>query len=138
LKVSAMILSLLIAAAGAASAGLDPAAFRRGAAAVDTRTSPAMAVRAEPSPSPSFRLGAAYRAWRNATAAAEHDATHSTGDGGDDAVLAEDCTDERVAFNELETERTALSLTPEDLGKAGAIDVRMLTARAIGPPKECR
>jgi hypothetical protein len=133
-----MVLSLLLAAAGPLSAAFDPAAFRRGIEAVDSRTSSSMAVRAEPSPSPSFRLGAAYRAWRNATAAAEHDSTHSTGDGGDAAVLAEDCTDERLAFIAMEEERTGLSLTSEELSKAGGIDVRMLIARAVTPPRECR
>jgi len=97
-----------------------------------------MAVRAEPAASASFRLGAAYRAWRNATDAAAHDATHKTGDGGDAALLARDCTDERVAFLATEAERSALALTPDDLAGAGAVDARLLTARAITPPKQCR
>jgi len=134
----ALLACALLAAAGQASPKFDPAAFRRGAEAVDTKTSAAMAVRAEPATSASFRLGAAYRAWRNASAAAEHDATHTTGDGGDAALLAMDCTDERVAFLAIEPERTALALTPDDLGRTGAVDARLLTARATAPPKECR
>src|SRR4051794_37620997 len=94
---------LLVAAAPAA---FDAVAFGRGGDAVGTRPSAAPAVRAEPSPSASFRLGAAFRAWHNAAAAVVYDTTHSTGDGGDEAVVAEDCTDERVAFAAMEGERT--------------------------------
>jgi len=128
--------SLLLA--GAAPAAFDAAAFGRGAEAVGTRPSAAPAVRAEPSPSASFRLGAAFRAWRNANAAAEYDATHTTGDGGDEAVVAEDCTDERVAFAAMEAERGALALTVEAVAKAGAIEAGLIKGRAAAPPKECR
>lgn len=115
--------------------------FARGMAAVDTRPTDAVALRAIPSPSPSYRLGAAYRAWRNASAAIEHDSTHPTGDGGDEEVLAEDCSDERIAFTALETERQAAGATPAQvagLAGDGAVATEAWAQRQSRSPIHCR
>ncbi len=108
---------LLAAAAGP----FDSGDFFRGGAAVGDRPSDAIALRQMPLASPSFRLGAAWRGWRNASAAVAHDAANPTGDGGDAEVLAEDCSDERIAFIAVEAERSALALTPEQVAGAAAL-----------------
>jgi hypothetical protein len=117
------LLPALLLAGASAGGGLDAREFRRGTAAVDTRASHFMALRAEANPSPSFRLGAAFQAWHNASAAVVHDATHTTGDGGDARILAEDCSDERIAFTALEAERVALGLSAAEVLKAAEAGV---------------
>ena len=97
---------LLLAAAPA----IDAAEIRRGAIAVGERTSEQPALRAETAPGAGFRLGAAYRAWRNSAAAVLFDSDNTTGDGGDAEALAIDCGDERIAFATLEASRTAMGL----------------------------
>lgn len=139
MAIAHLIPALLLAGAGA-GAGLDAREFRRGSAAVDARVSHFVALRAEPAASPSFRLGAAFQAWRNASAAVQFDATHTTGDGGDARILAEDCSDERIVFTALEAERTALGLTATDVLKAAAADAATLAAwelRRTAPPGYC-
>ncbi|WP_375382491.1 hypothetical protein [uncultured Sphingomonas sp.] len=111
--------ALLLTAA--ASGPFDAGDFARGGAAVGDRPSDAIALRQAPLASPSFRLGAAWRGWRNATAAVARDAASPTGDGGDAEVLAEDCSDERIAFIAVEAERGALGLTPEQVGAAATL-----------------
>ena len=111
--------ALLLAAA--ASGPLNAGDFARGGVAVGDRPSDAIALRQAPLASPSFRLGAAWRGWRNATAAVAHDAANPTGDGGDAEVLAEDCSDERIAFIAVEAERGALRITPEQVAAAAML-----------------
>lgn len=131
----------LLLAGASAGGGLDAREFRRGTAAVDTRASHFIALRAETAPSASFRLGAAFQAWHNASAAVVHDATHTTGDGGDARILAEDCSDERIVFTALEAERAAMGLTPSDVLAVAAdtvpVTLAAWEARRLAPPTYC-
>ncbi|WP_174274195.1 hypothetical protein [Sphingomonas bacterium] len=133
---------LLLAAADRPAAIVDRREFARGLAAVDASPSDTIALRGERAPSPSFRLGAAYRAWRNARAAITHDAAHPTGDGGDVEVLAEDCSDERIVFTSLETERNALGVAIEQVvaadPKRGEDALAAWNARLAARPPQCR
>lgn len=135
-----LVLPLLLLQAAAPTA-LRGGEFARGMTAVGERPTDAIALRQATAPSPSFRLGAAYRAWRNAGAAVAHDAASSTGDGGDVELLAEDCADERIAFTSVETEREALRLAPEQVAAATGIAPDIVSAwqaRRTRPPAHCR
>jgi hypothetical protein len=123
-----------------AAAGLVAGDAQRGAAAVGGKTSEAPALREAPGASASFVMGATLQAWRNASAAVTYASTHVTGDGGDAAVLAEACSDERIAFTHLEDRRQRLGVTPMQSADAAGLNgvAQAWVERQTAGPAPCR
>lgn len=131
-----------LAPAALAGAPLDRAEVRRGMTAVGEQTSDQPAIRTERAgqPSAAFRIGAGFAAWRNAAAAVEFDAAHTTGDGGDAEALAIDCGDERIGFASVETARATAGASDAELIAAAGMDVAAATAwgkRKTNRPAAC-
>lgn len=97
----------------------------RGRAAVGMLGTDAPALRDEAVPSPAFRLGAALAAWLNAADQVAFDIenpmavgpAHAHLDGPDD-FFADDCRDERVAFEHLTEAARALQASPPEVAVA--------------------
>ncbi len=142
-RLGALIL-ILVMAAGRAWA-LEPrvaAELRRGAALVGSRTSDEPALRLERQarePSAGFAVGSALAAWANAAEALDYILKTPSGDGDDASAIAEDCFDEKTAFQHLEQRRQALGMTPEQVLDAAGDGARLPAwrARQAGAPKAC-
>jgi len=135
----------LASLAAAQLAPADQAELRRALAMVGPSTSEEPAVRQERrarDPSAAFMLGAALGAWESAAATLRYDLATPSGDGDDSEAIAEDCYDERIAFDHLQTRTSALGLTPPQVVEgAGLASGEVLTAwraRQAGASPRCR
>lgn len=138
--------ALLMAGAAQAAEPTVQDEIRRGAEAVGGFTSEEPALRQERAarePSPGFLLGAALGAWINAAAQLDFDLKNPQGIGpphahisqDGDNILREECREEAVAFDHLETRSKALGLAPETASPASATAWR---ERSKGQPAGCR
>jgi hypothetical protein len=134
----------LASLAAAPLAPADKAELRRALAMVGPSTSEEPAVRLERrarDPSAAFMLGAALGAWESAAATLRYDLATPSGDGDDSEAIAEDCYDERIAFDHLETRTRGLGLTPsqvvEDAGLASGEVLTAWRARQAGASPRC-
>ena len=100
------------------------------AAALSTSEEPAVrAERTRGEPSPGFMIGAALGAWTAAREQLDYDLKNPSAAGPPHAsqgpadldAIDQDCRDERVAFERLETRSRALDLEPATVLKAAAI-----------------
>jgi hypothetical protein len=125
------------------------AEFHRAVAAVSLSSSPEPALRTEGAtrePSPGFRLGASYAAWRNAKAQLDFDIAnptaagppHASQNGALGAYLADDCREEGAAFSALQAQMYALALDPEAVAAAAADPAAPIRARQAEPAPACR
>jgi hypothetical protein len=135
----------LASLAAAQLAPADQVELRRALAMVGPSTSEEPAVRQERrarDPSAAFMLGAALGAWESAAATLRYDLATPSGDGDDSEAIAEDCYDERIAFDHLQTRTSALGLTPPQVVEgAGLASGEVLTAwraRQAGASPRCR
>jgi hypothetical protein len=135
MRILAAAVSLLGATAAIAQPDLT-SEIRRAAEAVSLSTSEEPALRQERAvrePSPGFLLGAAYRAWTNATVQLDFDLSNPTAAGPahasqngelSDFIKAE-CREEAVAFENLERRSKALG-----------VDASRVVAAAGAPPAD--
>ena len=120
------------------------------AAALSTSEEPAVrAERARGEPSAGFMLGAALGAWTAAKAQLDYDlknpqaagAAHASQGPANLEAIDEDCREEKVAFERLDSRSRALGLEPsQTLAMAGA-DAALAEAwriRRAGPDSACR
>lgn len=130
---SPLILALVVLPAPGApparAAELAPAAqtdLRRAIVMVGPSGSEEPALRQERrarEPTPGFMVGAALAAWLNAAAQLDFDLKNPAGagpphvgqTGGDPDAMVQDCFDEKLAFDHLETRSRSLGLTPDQV-----------------------
>ena len=153
---AALALALALAGVGLARAAEPPtvqAEIRRAVGIVGGFTSEEPALRQERGsgePSPGFLLGAALGAWMNAAAQLDFDLKNPQGIGPAHAhlgqegadILREECREEAVAFEHMETRAKALGLTPEAAAAAGGVasggTAEAWIRRRQGPVAGCR
>ncbi len=152
---SALALAIALTGVGLARAAEPPTVqveIRRAVGIVGGFTSEEPALRQERrarEPSPGFLLGVALGAWMNAAAQLDFDLKNPQAMGpahahlGKEAndLLRDECREEAVAFDHMESRAKALELTPEQVVAAGRVSdggtVELWMQRRPGPPKAC-